>query len=507
MMNSERPPLLSMLLPAAIGLAAGALVVYSIANIDIKWTAFIVMALGAVSVGILLATTTNLLRKVLLFGTVLSLPIHYSNTFMYVRDAPFIVMANGFPITLSNAFLIPLLILWAYELLFDPACPPIRLPKGWLVPMTVLLLVNIVSAYMAPVPFYGYSMIWLQLKCYLILLYFANNVRDQDTLKLIGIAFAGVLIMEGVIVLEQRFLGVIFTAENLGRGAVVLKSRIGPGGGEILRMAGTESHPNALAMYLNLMLPWVGFLFIAEKKASLRLLLLAGVVLAMISLIFSGSRGAWLGLAITITTGIFLWMRKKGKNPLVGLGVSGILMLLLFAFLFAASTTFRSRLVEGDQGAAYSRVPLMEVAKEVISSNPVMGVGLNNYTHEMGRYDHTAERIATQYGYAVHNTWMLMSAETGVPSFLVFAYLFFFLFLREGYRVFRDNQGTLSTVGIGILCMLLGWSVHNLVNLTAPYDEPAIWVLVGVLAAASRATPHAPLRQVPRRRLQPKLHA
>ena len=125
MMNSERPPLLSMLLPAAIGLAAGALVVYSIANIDIKWTAFIVMALGAVSVGILLATTTNLLRKVLLFGTVLSLPIHYSNTFMYVRDAPFIVMANGFPITLSNAFLIPLLILWAYELLFDPACPPI----------------------------------------------------------------------------------------------------------------------------------------------------------------------------------------------------------------------------------------------------------------------------------------------------------------------------------------------------------------------------------------------
>ena len=200
-------------------------------------------------------------------------------------------------------------------------------------------------------------------------------------------------------------------------------------------------------------------------------------------------------------------MRKKGKNPLVGLGVSGILMLLLFAFLFAASTTFRSRLVEGDQGAAYSRVPLMEVAKEVISSNPVMGVGLNNYTHEMGRYDHTAERIATQYGYAVHNTWMLMSAETGVPSFLVFAYLFFFLFLREGYRVFRDNQGTLSTVGIGILCMLLGWSVHNLVNLTAPYDEPAIWVLVGVLAAASRATPHAPLRQVPRRRLQPKLHA
>ena len=504
-MNAKSSSLSSFLVPAAIGLAVGALVVYSIANVAPKWTAFIILVLGSLSVGVLVATTTNLLRKVLLFGAVLTLPIHYSNTFMYVKDAPFIVMANGFPITLSNAFLIPLLLYWVYELLFDPECPPVSLPSGWLLPMTVLFLINLVSAFLAPVPFYSVSMIWLQLKCYLILLYFANNVRDQQTLKLIGIAFAGILIMEGVIVLEQRFVGVIFTAENLGRAAVVLKSRLGTG--DILRMAGTESHPNNLAMYLNLMLPWVGFLFIAEKKASLRILFLIAIVLAMMALILSGSRGAWMGLAITSTAGIFLWMRKQGRNPLLGLGVSGLLMLLLFSFLFLASGTFRGRLVEGDAGAAYSRVPLMQVARDMISSNPVLGVGLNNYTHEMVRYDHTAERIASNFGYAVHNTWLLMSAETGVPSFLVFAYLFFYLFLRDGYRVFQNSQGTAATVGIGVFCLLLAWSVHNMVNLTAPYDESTLWVFGGLLAAVSRATSRAPLSQVRTRRLQAKIHA
>ncbi len=106
----------------------------------------------------------------------------------------------------------------------------------------------------------------------------------------------------------------------------------------------------------------------------------------------------------------------------------------------------------------------------------------------MARYHRTAERVASNYNQPVHNSWLLMMAETGVPSFLIFAYLFFFLFLRESYRVFQYNQGTLSALGIGVFGMIIAWSLHNLVNLTAPYGETTIWVLVGLLAAASRMT-------------------
>lgn len=505
-MQSERPSLLNFLVPAMIGLAAGALVTYSMASMPFMWTIFIVMALGAASFGVFLGSTTNRLKSVLLFCAVLSLPFYfYSNTFMYVKDPPFFVLANGFPITLFDALMIPLLLFWVYELLFDPNCPPVRLPRGWLLPLTLLFLINLVSSFMAPVPFYGYSTLFLQLKSYLVLLYLANTIRDAQTVRLIGFAFAGVLIMQGLIVLEQALVGVIFTAENLGRDAVVLKSLAGTG--YIYRMAGTLTHPNALAMYLNLMLPWVGFLFLVEKRALLRILLIVTIVLALIALILTGSRGAWLGLAITITAGFFLWMRKQGKNPLVGLSVSALMLLLLFSVLFATSATFRTRLIEGDAGAALVRIPLMEVAKEVILANPVTGVGLNSYTSEMARYDRTAIRIASHYDQQVHNTWLLMAAETGVPSLLVFVYLFFFLFIREAYRVFKNNQGTLSALGIGVLGMLLAWPVHNLVNLTDPYGETTIWVLIGLLAAASRMTGRPLSPQGRTRSLQPKSNA
>ena len=71
--------------------------------------------------------------------------------------------------------------------------------------------------------------------------------------------------------------------------------------------------------------------------------------------------------------------------------------------------------------------------------------------------------------------------------------------------VFQNNQGTLSALGIGVFCMLIAWAVHNLVNPTAPYDDPTIFVLIGTLAAASRLTGRSPLPQGSTVALQPKL--
>jgi len=64
--------------------------------------------------------------------------------------------------------------------------------QGWFLPLTLLFLIDLVSCFLAPVPFYSYNMLYLQLKSYLVLLYFANNIRDQQTIRLIGFAFVGI---------------------------------------------------------------------------------------------------------------------------------------------------------------------------------------------------------------------------------------------------------------------------------------------------------------------------
>ena len=162
---------------------------------------------------------------------------------------------------------------------------------------------------------------------------------------MIGYAFAAVLIFEGLVVLEQRFLGIIFTGENLGR-EIQLRSRAGIK--TLVRLAGTLYHPNVLAMYLNLILPWVIFLFVIEKRFALRLMMLTAVLMALTVEVWSGSRGGWLGLGIAMATGIFLWMRKGGKNPLIGLGAAGFLALIVFAGL-SSVRAFRDR-GRGDTG-------------------------------------------------------------------------------------------------------------------------------------------------------------
>ncbi len=484
-MSAHRSRFSRGLVSLLFGLGVGMLLVQAMGSLSFKWAVFIVGVIAGLSVLVLIGSLSTRIRQTMLVFAVLSLPTFYGIDFLYRQHTAFTVLANGFPVYLFDLLFFPLFALWIYELWLTPNHPPVRFPGGWILPLGVLLLINLVSAlFVAPEPFYSFSMVYLQLKSYLLVLYLANNIRDERTFRALGYAFAGVLVFEALVVFEQRFVGVIFTAENLNR-EIQLVSKVGMG--SLVRLAGTLSHPNVLAMYLNLMLPWVIFLAAIERRIVVRALLMVSILLAVIVEVWSGSRGAWIGFGVAMGTGIFLWMRKSGRNPLIGLGVAAVLALVVFAGLFAGSTTFRDRLVEGDRGAAQVRFPLMDVATEMIKENPVLGVGLNNYTREMGKYDRTTSYIASRYEHSVHNTFLLLGAETGLPTLIIFSALFVLL-VREAYRVFRLNHGVLSATGVGILGMLLSWFIHNQFNQTAFYGDTTLWFLLGVLAAAKNYT-------------------
>lgn len=472
-------------LPLLIGLASGMVFVMALARLPPKWGVFIVVAVFALSILTLVGTLTRHLRGGLLFFAVLSLPTFYDISFFYREHVRFSVLANGFPVSLFDVIIFPLFIGWLYELWADKDHPKIRFPRTWLIIMIALLAINLMSAlFVASEPFFSFSMIYTQIKCYLTMFFLANYLRDEHSFRIMGYAFAGVLIVEGLIVLEQRFVGVIFTAENLGR-LISLKSKVGSS--TVVRLAGTLNHPNDLAMYLNLSIPMTGFMLAIEKKPLRKLYLIAALALALVALVWSGSRGGWLGLAVAIGVGVFFWARKHDHNPIIGLAIMLFSVTMLFGALFAGSDTFRNRLVEGDAGSAEVRYPLMEVAMEMISENPVLGVGLNLYTREMVPYDRTNHFIAYRYNHPVHNTFLMVGAETGLPSLLLLATLVF-LMIKETYRITMENDGIVSVLGIGLMGTLVSWFIHNQVNLTAPFNDLTLWVLLGILAATSNYT-------------------
>ncbi len=476
-----------LILPLAFGLGFGLALVHGLGHWPMKWVMAMLAGLCGATGMLLMAmfTSSNRLKMLMFLGGILALPTFYDFTFGYRDNVHFVTLTNGYPINIAEVIFFPLMALWFYERLTTLHPPPLRYPSGWTV-LLVLLGINIYSAsFVAVEPFFSYSMIFLQIKSYLLLVFIANYVRDAQTLRLACYAFAGVLLFEGFVVFEQKSIGVIFTAENLGR-KIQLVSKAGMD--KIERVSGTLGHPNALAMYLNLILPWVIFQFLEEKHWKIRTYLLGAILTAIFVEMLTGSRGAWMGFGLMMGIGMVFWMHKNGKNILVGMGVAGFIGITLFTIAFATSSTFRLRVVEGDQASAEVRVPLMDVAKEMIANHPLTGVGLDNYTRWMALYDRTTYRVATNYDQPVHNTYLLMAAETGVLALV----LFLWVIARQiwaAFWLFIQSRGPPATLGLGLFCALFVWLIHNQVNLTAPFADETLWVLVGLLTAARHLPP------------------
>lgn len=468
--------------PLAIGLAIGVALVLMFGRLPTKWITFILAAAFAGSLLVMVMLLTSKTRETILFAAIPTLPLFYSITPGFRENTLFTVMANGFRIELFDIGLFFLLIGWLYQLWTKTSPISIRFPRSWLLLLLLLLGINLYSSlFVARDNFFSFSMIYSQLKCYLFVFFIANYIRDGHSLRLVGYAFAAILLTQGLIVMEQLFVGVIFTDANLGR-STSLKSVADMG--TIYRVAGTLGHPNNMAMYLDLIIPWVGFQLAIEKHPTRRIYLAIAFLLAIFAVVSSGSRGAWMGLLIGSFISIMLWYRKQQKSPVVVLFSLVIVISLLFSVLFAASNTFRTRLTAGDAGAALVRVPLMEVAMETINAHPIQGVGLANYTGEMRFFDRTDLRISSYYDQPVHNTFLLMAAETGIPSSVVFALLLGLVILLA-YRIAMHGQGEVAALGFGMLASMIGWIIHNQVNHTAPFTESTLWVLFGLLLAAN----------------------
>lgn len=481
--------LLQSILPLVTGLAIGIMLVRMLATLPTKWGVFLVGAAAISSVLVLVGIFSKHLRGSMLFFAILGLPTFYSISFFFRENETVSVLANGFPISISEVFLAPLALAWLYRFYSDPQHPGVYFPRHWLAVLLLLLLINLVSAlFVARIPFFSFSMLFLQVKVYLTMFFIANYLRDEHDFRLLGYAFAGVLILEGVVVVEQQLLGVVFTAENMGR-VVGMKSKIEGGGGLLVRHAGTLSHPNDMAMYVNLCLPLVGFMLLMETKPIRRLYLVIAILFAMAALISSGSRGGWVGMGLGFATGLFFWLRKQGKNPLKGMAIMAGSLTVLFLVLMLGSQTFQSRVLKGDKEAAEVRIPLMEVAMEMISDKPVLGVGLNHYTREMVAYDRTNHFVATNFNQPVHNTFLMVGAETGLPAMLLLCILVFII-VKDAYYVAMHGRGIVSTVGFGMLCAMVSWFMHNQVNHSTIFGDSTLYVLLGALVAARNYVNH-----------------
>ncbi len=190
------------------------------------------------------------------------------------------------------------------------------------------------------------------------------------------------------------------------------------GGIDFLRAIGTFPDPHMLAFYLGMSLP-LQLVFILKKNKKI---LWLPFFISFLTLILTFSRGSYVGLA-----GIFLWLIfffwRAGKNPETAQAIKQIsdrikisriiIFLIIFGVLTLSITPFRDRffsIFDFDEGSNQGRLELWHEATDTVFYNPILGVGLGNFSNFIRPESKYREPI-----YA-HNTYLDLATEIGLPG-------------------------------------------------------------------------------------------
>ncbi|MGE3175631.1 MAG: putative O-glycosylation ligase, exosortase A system-associated [Planctomycetota bacterium] len=206
------------------------------------------------------------------------------------------------------------------------------------------------------------------------------------------------------------------------------------GGATILRGPGGMLEDNndfALALVMNVPLLW----YLGNSEAgTMRLIKPAsrvGILLTVITVLLTHSRGAF--LALTATALWIAWRSRKLFRAGIALGLCGV------AFLLFAPQSVLDRLStisDTKESSANARLTAWRIAFRMIEDNPFFGVGLRNFQPRYRDYAEVA-RIDVHKTYVAHNSYLQIWAESGSLAFLVYMLLLGSVFwtCRRVYRM------------------------------------------------------------------------
>jgi putative inorganic carbon (HCO3(-)) transporter len=242
------------------------------------------------------------------------------------------------------------------------------------------------------------------------------------------------------------------------------------------------SHPNTLACYLNLVLPFAlaCCLLARGKWKKLGWWTLGLGILALLS---SQSVGGLVAFASILVLAIFTFAgsRKQKGTLLAGLVAAVSVLYLLKSILNPVHT---SEMVGFD---AFSRLLLWGIAWNSFIHSPVVGVGWGGFSGLYGS-ELTSFSAWMPAGVSeVHNIYLQLLAETGLVGATAFFWLVVHSWRQARIQLRRASDSIDSALAFGVLGGLLSVLVHGFVDVPfRPQPGTLFWVLLALLVASIR---------------------
>lgn len=440
-----------------------------VAALGFKWQ--FVLA-GSVILGAAAAASRDrrLFFLVVLF---MSVPIELKKSF---SDSEFIMAgAIGFYYTTVEAILVVLYVLWIREADFWARARRAFFSTPNLIALLVLAgaVPSFVNSEAVHLSFWELNRM---LCAYALFFYAMNSFRRAEYARyIIGAMMASAVIQSIIGTLQgvfQRPLGLQVLGEESG----LFSNNYA--GIEVVRVTGTLFEPNSFAFLMTIFAVTAVSVCIFERRLVVRLvsaMVCAGSAFATVATL---SRSGAVAFIVSLSIVLAIGIAKKRISLIAVLGIVVVTAVIgLIAWIPIAdrvSAKLRTQSFEVD-----ARLQLNWIAVDMILDNPIVGVGLNNFSTSQLRYE-PPDTIMS--GASVHNLYLLTLAETGLIGFLpMLAYIY--IVYRTALPLIHSPDSAVAALATGVLAGLAGMLIGETTFFALKFDVlmKFFWLSTGIL--------------------------
>jgi putative inorganic carbon (HCO3(-)) transporter len=268
-----------------------------------------------------------------------------------------------------------------------------------------------------------------------------------------------------------------------------------------IRIYSTLDNPNLLGGFLLPTLPLAVVALLRWPGLARRLFALASLVLGLVALVLTYSRGAWMGMVLALAAiGLFLVLRLSRSWPPLWRRLFPILLLVggtaALVVLVAAVEPLRVRvlsLVAGREDSSNNfRMNVWSAALEMIQARPVLGIGPGNNAFNLIYPLYQQPKFNALSAYSIPLEW---AVEAGIPGLLAGVGLFLCA-VRTGLRQL-GGEGPLALPSLAAVAMFLGLALQGLTDTIFFRPEVQLVALFGLATLAAGADGTAGRAELP----------
>jgi len=414
--------------------------------------------------------TSRKAQRFLLAMVLINMPLQLAKHFFIREDAEDMGSIGGLEISVSYIALAGLCLSWLLSVRSE--IPQRRTRLHISLPVVLFLLFNALSLLAAADATLGLFEVWIVIELSLLYLYMANRVTSrEDVLFVIRLLLIGLIVEDFLMIGQASGLLGDINLWGIKAKAQFLESS---------RISGTIGAPNSAASYLGMIMAVALGVMLAKVRRADKYLAAIALTMGIVPLIFTLSRGGWLGFIVSLAT-VALFASYHSRLPWKAiLGTAVVLVLLVVPFVGDIS----DRLSNDDKGAAEARMPLNKIAGLMIQDHPLLGVGSNNFPLAMESY--VTRGFWGEFLYTVHNKYLLVWTETGIGGLIAFVWILVAI-VRQGSQCWKFQDPLFSPLALGCVAAVTGHMAQMFVDtFRGGPQNHLLWLLGGLVAVMNR---------------------